>query len=70
MLIPYGFISKKILYGTVGAGVREIFSTLCKYKCEYIIAKAVGTDHEHLSVAIPLKLSISNVKKYLKGKIH
>lgn len=36
--------------------VREIISTLCKYKDVDIIAGAVCVDHIHLSVAIPPKL--------------
>lgn len=48
--------------------VREIISTLCKYKDVDIIAGAVCVDHIHLSVAIPPKISISNFMGYLKGK--
>lgn len=59
---------KKILYGKVREDVREILSTLCKYKNVDIIAGAVCADHVHLSVAIPPKLSISNFMGYLKGK--
>ena len=51
---------KKILYGKIRDDVREIISTLCKYKNVEIIAGAVCIDHVHLSVAIPPKLSISN----------
>ena len=59
---------KKILYGRVKNDVREIISTLCKYKDVDIIAGAVCVDHIHLSVAIPPKISISNFMGYLKGK--
>ena len=59
---------KKILYGRVKNDVREIISTLCKYKNVDIIAGAVCVDHIHLSVAIPPKISISNFMGYLKGK--
>ena len=59
---------KKILYGKIREDVREIISTLCKYKNVEIIAGAVCIDHVHLSVAIPPKLSISNFMGYLKGK--
>ena len=48
--------------------VREIISTLCKYKDVDIIAGAVCVDHIHLSVAIPPKISIANFMGYLKGK--
>ena len=50
---------KKVLYGKVKEDVREIISTLCKYKNVEIIAGAVCVDHVHLSVAIPPKLSVS-----------
>ena len=59
---------KKILYGRVKNDVREIISTLCKYKDVDIIAGAVCVGHIHLSVAIPPKISISNFMGYLKGK--
>ena len=59
---------KKILYGKVKEDVREILSTLCKYKGVEIIAGAVCVDHVHLSVAIPPKLSVASFVGYLKGK--
>ena len=70
-ILPIVFIPKyrkKILYGRVKNDVREIISTLCKYKDVDIIAGAVCVDHIHLSVAIPPKISISNFMGYLKGK--
>lgn len=60
---------KKVLYGKIRDDVREIISTLCKYKNVEIIAGAVCIDHVHLSVAIPPKLSISKLMRYQKGKI-
>ena len=59
---------KRILYGQLRNDVREILSTLCKYKDVEIIAGAVCIDHVHLSVAIPPKLSVSKFMGYLKGK--
>ena len=59
---------KKILYGKLKADVRDIISTLCKYKDVEIIDGAVCEDHVHLSVAIPPKYSISKFMGYLKGK--
>ena len=50
---------KKVLYGKVREDVREILSTLCKYKNVEIIAVEVCVDHVHLSIAIPPKLSVS-----------
>ena len=48
--------------------MKEIISTLCKYRKVDIIAGAVCKDHVHLSVAIPPKESISDFMGYLKGK--
>ena len=48
---------KKVLYGKVREDVREIISTLCKYKSVEIIAGAVCIDRVHLSVAIQPKFS-------------
>lgn len=59
---------RKKLYGVVRDDVREIIRTLCKYKKVEIIAGAVCTDHVHLCVSIPPKLSISDFVGYLKGK--
>ena len=59
---------KKVLYGKVREDVREIISTLYKYKSVEIIAGAVCIDHVHLSVVIPPKFSVSDFMGYLKGK--
>ena len=59
---------KKKLYGLVRDDVREIIRTLCKYKKVEIVAGAVCTDHIHLCVSIPPKLSVSDFVGYLKGK--
>ena len=59
---------KRILYGRLREDVKEIISTLCKYRKVDIIAGAVCKDHVHLSVAIPPKESSSDFMGYLKGK--
>ena len=59
---------KKKLYVSVGADVRNTIKTLCKYKDVEIIEGAECTDHVHLCVAIPPKMSVSNFMEYLKGK--
>ena len=59
---------KKKLYGMVRDDVREIIRTLCKYKKVEIVAGAVCSDHVHLCVSIPPKLSVSDFVGYLKGK--
>ena len=61
-------VSQKVLYGKLKVDVRDIISTLCRYKNVEIIAGAICDDHIHLSGAIPLKLSISDFMGYLKGK--
>lgn len=48
--------------------VKEILSTLCRYRGVEIISGAVCSDHVHLSVSIPPKMSISSFMGYLKGK--
>ena len=59
---------KKQLYGRLREDVREVISTLCKYKNVEIIEGAVCSDHVHLCVSIPPKLSVSQFMGYLKGK--
>jgi len=59
---------KKMLYGRLKEDVREIVRTLCKYKKVEIVAGAVCSDHVHLCVKIPPKLSVSEFVGYLKGK--
>ena len=59
---------KKQLYGRLREDVREVISTLCKYKNVEIIEGAVCLDHAHLCVSIPPKLSVSQFMGYLKGK--
>ena len=59
---------KKQLYGRVRNDVREIISTLCRYKNIEIVEGAVCADHVHLCVCIPPKMSISSFMGYLKGK--
>ena len=59
---------KKVMYGRVREDVREILRTLCNYKKVEIIEGAVCSDHVHICVSIPPKLSVSEFVGYLKGK--
>ena len=59
---------QKRLFGKVKKDVIEIIRTLCKYKNVEIVAGAVCSNHIHLDVAIPPKLSVSEFMGYLKGK--
>ena len=60
---------KRILYGKIRDNVREIISTLCKYKNGKIVAGTVYIDYVQLSGIIPTKLSISNFRGYIKRKV-
>ena len=59
---------KKVLYGQLKRDVRDVLAALCKYKNIEIISGAVCSDHVHLSLSIPPKISISSFMGYLKGK--
>ena len=59
---------KKVLYGKLMHDVREILSTLCRYKGIEIVSGAVCIDHVHLCVSIPPKIKVSEFMGYLKGK--
>ena len=65
------FISKyrkKQLYGRLREDVRDVLKTLCEYKKVEIVEGAVCSDHVHLCVCIPPKMSVSQFVGYLKGK--
>ena len=55
---------KKVMYGKVREDVREILRTLCNYKKGEIIEDAVCSDHVHICVSIPPKLSVSEFVGY------
>lgn len=59
---------RKVLYGRLKSDIREIITKLCEYKKVETIEGTVCSDHVHICVAIPLKLSISDFVGYLKGK--
>ena len=59
---------KKQLYGKLKEDVREVLKILCRYKSIEIVSGAVCSDHVHLCVSIPPKLSVSSFMGYLKGK--
>ena len=59
---------RKILYGGNKRDVGEILKKLCEMKSVNLIEGRACTDHIHMYVAIPPKLSISEFMSYLKGK--
>ncbi len=50
------------------ADIREIIKKLCDYKEVKIVEGAVCSDHVHLCICLPPKLSVSQFLGYLKGK--
>ena len=59
---------RKVMYGAIRTDIREIIRTLCGYKEVEILEGSVSTDHVHLCVKIPPKMSVSEFMGYLKGK--
>ena len=59
---------RKVMYGRLREDVREILSTLCKYKKVEIIEGSVCVDHVHMCLSIPPKIRVSEFMGYLKGK--
>ena len=59
---------RKTFYGQVRKDLVVIIRKLCEMKGVELINGAVCVDHVHLYVAIPPKLSISDVVAYIKGK--
>ena len=60
---------RKAIYGKLRADIGEILRTLCRYKGVEIIEGHLMSDHVHMLVMIPPKLSVSSFMGYLKGKL-
>ena len=56
------------MYGKIGKEVGEIISTVCKITGIHLIKGGICSNHVHLYVSIPPKMSISDVMSKLKGK--
>lgn len=59
---------RKIIYNQIKKDIVEIIKNLCKWKGVQIIEGHAMSDHIHLLVSIPPKLSVSEFMGYLKGK--
>ena len=59
---------RKVMYGEVKRDIAEILKKLCEMKQIHLIEGKVCKDHVHMYVAIPPKLSVSEVMSYIKGK--
>lgn len=59
---------RKEFYGTNRLEIGKILRELCKWKEVNIITAEVCSDHVHMFVEIPPKLSVSSFMGFLKGK--
>ena len=59
---------RKMIYNQYREDVREIIKQLCSYQGVEILGGNVMSDHVHILVSIPPKMSVSSFMGYLKGK--
>ena len=59
---------RKIVYNQYKADLRDILKQLCSYKGVEILEGHLVSDHVHMLVSIPPKISVSSFMGYLKGK--
>lgn len=60
---------RQVIYGQIKADIGKILRELCERRGVEIIEAEACSDHIHLLVAIPPKISVSSFMGYLKGKI-
>ena len=58
----------KVLHGDVGLRVREIIRQVCSENGVEIIQGVLASDHVHMFVSIPPKLSVSDLMRKMKGR--
>ena len=59
---------RKIIFRELKQDIANILSMLCKRKEVHIIEAEICSDHVHMLVEIPPKMSVSEFVGYLKGK--
>ena len=59
---------RKEVYGKLRMDIGRIIRQLCEYKGVEIVEAHACSDHIHMLVKIPPKISVSNFMGYLKGK--
>jgi len=59
---------REIIYNKIKEDIVEILRDLCKWKGVETIEGNARTDHIHMLVSIPPKMSVSKFMGYLKGK--
>lgn len=60
--------SRKEIYGKIRTDIGQILRQLCVYKDVEIIEAHAMSDHIHMMIRIPPKISVSSFMGYLKGK--
>ena len=59
---------RKAIYGKIRGDIGQILRQLCGYKNVEIVEANACSDHIHMLLKIPPKLSVSSFMGYLKGK--
>jgi len=59
---------RQIIYGKIKTDIGKILRKLCEWKGVTILEAEACSDHIHMLVEIPSKLSVSSFMWYLKGK--
>ena len=59
---------RKVIYNQYRESLQDIIRTLCRYKGVEILEGHMMSDHVHLVLSIPPKISVSSFMGYLKGK--
>ena len=59
---------KKVLKSQVGLRLRELVRQICAANEIVIVSGSVQSDHVHLLVSVPPKLSVSKMMQLLKGR--
>ena len=59
---------RKIIYGELKVEIGKILRQLCEWKSIRIVEAELCSDHVHMLVEIPPKMSVSSFMGFLKGK--
>ena len=59
---------RKIIYNKYRDSLKDILRLLCSYKGVEILEGHLMSDHVHMMVSIPPKISVASFMGYLKGK--
>ena len=59
---------RQVIYGKIKTDIGVILRKLCEYKGVEILEANLCSDHVHMLVSIPPKISVSSFVGYLKGK--